>query len=88
MPTTTLKKAAKDLGVSLNATVRYKKQGMKAVIEIDLKLPHAKNGKKREQDVFDTIIAMSEDVGIKDWAINHDHYLYGTAKRKTRKRHA
>lgn len=88
MPTTTLKKAAKELGVSMNATVSYSKRGEKAVIEIDLKLPHAQNGKKRKNDVFDTILAMSEDVGIKDWAVNHDHYLYGAAKRRARRRHA
>ncbi len=88
MPTTTLKKAAHDLGVSLNAPVVYRKRGNKAVIEIDLNLPQTKNGKKTKSDVFDAILAMSEHVGIKDWALNHDYYLYGSPKRKTRKQYA
>lgn len=88
MPTTTLKKAAADLGVSLTDTVSYKKRGKKAIIEIDLALPQTQNGKKRKKDVFDTILSMSEELGIKDWALNHDHYLYGTPKRSQRKRNA
>ncbi|MEK7728222.1 MAG: hypothetical protein AAB354_07380 [candidate division KSB1 bacterium] len=88
MPATTLKKAAKELGVSLNDAVVYKKRGKKAIIEIELNLSHTKNGKKKMPDVFDNILAMAENVGIKDWALNHDFYLYGAPQRNGAKRDA
>lgn len=37
--------------------------------------------KKKPYNVFDEIADAATDVGIKDWARNHDHYLYGTEKR-------
>ncbi len=37
--------------------------------------------KKKSYSVFDKIAESSADVGIEDWARNHDHYLYGTDKR-------
>lgn len=37
--------------------------------------------KKKPYNVFDEIEDAATDVGIKDWARNHDHYLYGTDKR-------
>ena len=82
MQTATLRKATEDLGISLDDIVFYRTLGNKAIIEFDLKLPSAKAADNSEPDVFDKILAMSEDVGIKDWAQNHDHYLYGTPKRQ------
>lgn len=38
-------------------------------------------GKKKLYNVFDEISNTAEDIGIKDWARNHDHYLYGVEKR-------
>ncbi|MBI5971022.1 MAG: hypothetical protein HY884_07700 [Deltaproteobacteria bacterium] len=32
--------------------------------------------------VFDIILNSAMDVGVKDWARNHDHYLYGVEKRR------
>ena len=37
--------------------------------------------KKKPYNVFDEIADTAIDVSIKDWARNHDHYLYGTEKR-------
>lgn len=88
MQTATLKKATEELGISFEDIVSYRKLGNKAIIEIDLKLPQPEAADNYEPDVFDNILAMSEDIGIKDWALNHDHYLYGTPKRKREKRDA
>ncbi len=85
MQTTTLKKATEELGVSLEDFVSYRKQGNKAFIEIDLKLPASGTADSSEPDVFANILAMAEDIGIKDWALHHDHYLYGNPKRKEEK---
>lgn len=38
-------------------------------------------GAKPLYNVFTAISLAATDVGIKDWARNHDHYLYGTKKR-------
>ena len=35
--------------------------------------------RKKPYNVFDEIADTAIDVGIKDWARNHDHYLYGTS---------
>lgn len=37
--------------------------------------------KKKPYNVFDKIADTATDIGIKDWARNHDHYLYGMDKR-------
>ena len=39
-----------------------------------------KNGEETTH-VFDMILNSAMDVGVKDWARNHDHYLYGIEKR-------
>ncbi len=82
MQTATLKQVTENFGISLEDSVLYHILGSKAFIEIDLKLPETVAADNSEPDVFEKILAMSEDVGIKDWAVNHDHYLYGTPKRK------
>lgn len=46
-------------------------------IKIDIK----KVQKRKPYNVFDVISDSAMDVGIKDWARNHDHYLYGIEKR-------
>lgn len=38
-------------------------------------------GKKKLYNVFDEISNAAEDIGIRDWARNHDHYLYGVERR-------
>lgn len=86
MPITTFKEVAKKLGISLDDLVYYHKQGDKCIIEVDLNSTrHTGQLEKNEVDVFGNILAMAEDVGIKDWSLNHDHYLYGTPKRKNKK---
>jgi len=85
MQSATLKKVTEDLGISLEDSVFYHILGNKAFIEIDLKLPASGAADNSEPDVFDKILAMSEDIRIKDWALNHNHYLYGTSKRKIEK---
>lgn len=37
--------------------------------------------KEKTFSVFDEIAESATDVGVEDWARNHDHYLYGTEKR-------
>ena len=78
--TATLRQAVQDLGVALDEIVVYRKRGKKAIIEIDLARPQAAQ-KETGGNVFDKIVAMSENIGIKDWSLNHDHYLYGAPKR-------
>lgn len=46
-------------------------------IKIDMK----KVQERKPYNVFDIISDSAMDVGIKDWARNHDHYLYGIEKR-------
>lgn len=48
--------------------LRYKKQRQKVRAEKAL-------------NVFDMILDSATNIGITDWARNHDHYLYGTEKR-------
>lgn len=88
MQIATLKKATEELGVSLDDIVHYQKKGKKAIIEIDLQRSRPTMDKDSEVDVFDHIVSISEDLGIRDWSINHDHYLYGTPKRSDGKPHA
>lgn len=49
----------------------------KLKIKIDIK----KVQERKPYNVFDVISDSAMDVGIKDWARNHDHYLYGIEKR-------
>lgn len=81
MQTFTLQEITRRLGISLNDLVRYRKQGDKGIIEIDLNAKKRNEGSKEPIDLFANIYSMSEDVGIDDWALNHDHYLYGNPKR-------
>jgi predicted transcriptional regulator len=66
MQTATLKKATEELGVSFEDIVYYRKQGNKATIEINLKLPRLVESKNVEVEVFDNMVATSEDLGIND----------------------
>lgn len=51
-------------------------------VEDFIKVVMVKKGKKMEtSNVFDIILNSATDVGITDWARNHDHYLYGIEKR-------
>ncbi|MBI4690324.1 MAG: hypothetical protein HY754_08680 [Nitrospirae bacterium] len=36
---------------------------------------------KKSHNIFNVILDSAMDMGIKDLARNHDHYLYGTEKR-------
>lgn len=40
-----------------------------------------KSLKKKAYNVFDAIESSAIETDIKDWARNHDHYLYGIDKR-------
>lgn len=56
------------------------------LLEIERLIKAVKAGKftqsdKKEFNVFNLIAESAEDVNIKDWARNHDHYLYGVKKR-------
>ena len=80
--TLTLKEITKKLGVSPDDVVQYREKGDKGIIEVDLKVIRQKKQKKEiELDVFENILNIAEDVGIEDWSLNHDFYLYGTPKR-------
>ncbi len=57
----------------------YHKKGRKCIIEVDFD----KLRRKEKEDAFQSILSISEDIGIKDWSVNHDHYLYGTPKQET-----
>ena len=78
----TLKDVTKKLGISLDEVVTYHKKGDKAVIEVNLKANGAQKPTKEKNQVLSNLLGMAEDVGIDDWSLNHDHYLYGTPKRK------
>lgn len=41
----------------------------------------ARHPGKKQYSVFDEITEAATDVGIRDLARNHDHYLYGAGKR-------
>ncbi len=81
MPTATLKKATEKLGLYPDDVVHYYRKGNKRIIEADSEVHRKQETKEEKKDVFANILAMSKDVGIKDWARNLDHYLYGTPKR-------
>lgn len=81
MQTASLRKVAAELGISMEHLVSYQRKGNKALIEVDLQFQQPEAGDQSEPDVFSNILAMSENLGINDWAVNHDHYLYGTSKR-------
>lgn len=81
MAVATLKEATKKLGISLDDKVYFYTKGNKKIIEAEFKVEKKKHDKNSAKDVFSDILAMSRDVGIKDWAENIDHYLYGTPKR-------
>jgi hypothetical protein len=86
MPTATLKEAEEKLGLSPDDTVQYEEVGEvgnEAIIKIQLHIKE-KVGKKKKtaKELFDWIVENGEHMGITDWAENHDHYLYGTPKRK------
>ena len=71
---------AKIFGISLDRTVRYRRKGNKGIIEVELSPPEAEQDGVKA-DPFSNILSMAEDVGIRDWSVNHDHYLYGADKR-------
>lgn len=48
---------------------------------LKIKKPTKEIHKRKPFSVFDKIAKSAEDLGIEDWARNHDHYLYGTDKR-------
>ena len=80
--TLTLKEITKKIGISPDDVVQYREKGDKGIIEIDLKVIRRKKQKKKiELDIFENILTIAEDIGIEDWSLNHDHYLYGTPKR-------
>ena len=79
MATATLKKATLELGLSPDDMATYHKKGRKCIIEVDFD----KLRRKEKEDAFQSILSISEDIGIKDWSGNHDHYLYGTQKQET-----
>lgn len=82
MPTATLKEITKKIGIAPDDIVKYREKGDKGIIEFDLKIiRHKKQKRVDDQDVFENILVISENVGIKDWSLNHDHYLYGIPKR-------
>lgn len=78
-----IKDVAKKFGISPDDFVTCYADGNKAVIEIDLK---TKSSQAEEIDVFTRILSMAEEVVIRDWSLNHDHYLYGTPKRSDKER--
>ncbi|MEK7296612.1 MAG: hypothetical protein AAB069_01805, partial [Planctomycetota bacterium] len=62
--------------------VRIAKVGLKGFIKaLKIKKTTKETHKKKPYSVFDKIAESATDVGIEDWARNHDHYLYGTDKR-------
>jgi len=76
MATATLKETTQKFGLRMTDIVKYQKKGKKILIEVEL------DEEKKAETVFDFVVANSVEVGISDWSENHDHYLYGTPKRK------
>ena len=81
MQTFTFQEITKRLGISPSDLVRYRRQGNKGIIEFELRSKDPDEGAKEPSDLLGNIYSMSENMGIDDWALNHDHYLYGTPKR-------
>lgn len=83
MAVATLKEITEKIGIKPDDMVSYHEEKGKGIIEIDFKKVHrTKNEKDDDVNVFENIIKMAENLGIEDLAENHDHYLYGTPKRK------
>ena len=67
----------------MRTTKRRQNRKAKAHAETQSRKGSQRRKKKQKQpDVFDLILSLSEALGIEDWALNHDHYLYGPSKRK------
>lgn len=72
------KKIQKEIETLPNEVLQEVEDFIKTLkIKIDIK----KVQEKKPYNVFDVISDSAMDVGIKDWARNHDHYLYGIEKR-------
>jgi hypothetical protein len=80
MQTFTWQEITRRLGISPDDLVHFRRQGDKGIIEVKLKSKRPEKGPEGTPDLFGKIYSMSENVGIDDWALNHDHYLYGTPK--------
>lgn len=83
MTVATLKEITKKIGIKPDDIVSYHEEKGKGIIEIDFKkLHHSKRKKNDDVNVFENILNMAENLGMEDLAENHDHYMYGTPKRK------
>jgi hypothetical protein len=72
------KKIQKEIETLPNEVLQEVEDFIKTLkIKIDIK----KVQERKPYNVFDVISDSAMDVGIKDWARNHDHYLYGIEKR-------
>lgn len=72
------KKIQKEIETLPNEVLQEVEDFIKTLkIKIDIKKVQG----RKPYNVFDVISDSAMDVGIKDWARNHDHYLYGIEKR-------
>ncbi len=77
------KKIQKEIETLPNEVLQEVEDFIKTLkIKIDIK----KVQERKPYNVFDVISDSAMDVGIKDWARNHDHYLYGIEKRQCPKK--
>jgi hypothetical protein len=81
MPIATLKKAAEELGITLDDIVEYNKQGNKGFIEIEFKKEeHKIETQKEVSEKSKSIFELGKnpiELDITDGAENHDKYIYG-----------
>ena len=75
MPTATLKKVTKELGLSLDDLVRYHKHKDTVIIEVDLKKTKTKN-RNIKKDTISKLGKSPVHSGVSDGSVNHDKYLY------------
>ena len=75
MPTATLKKVTKELGLSQDDLVRYHKHNDTAIIEVDLKKAKTKT-RSFKKDPIAKLGKTPVHSGVSDGSINHDKYLY------------
>jgi hypothetical protein len=73
---------AKKLVKEIEALPSDRLSEIEALIKaLKIKKTHKRPAGEKPYSVFDEIDEVATDVGVRDLARNHDHYLYGAPKR-------
>jgi bifunctional DNA-binding transcriptional regulator/antitoxin component of YhaV-PrlF toxin-antitoxin module len=81
MTTATLKEITEKVGIKPDDVVTYHEEKGKGIIEVDFSVLKKQSTVVEEDERLGKILGISEELGIKDWAENHDHYIYGSPKK-------